>query len=271
MITAEFINYINSLKIENSNLQKEKESFLKLLNSLLQWTYDVHSNYNAGINKGFDKITWAKNLNLTQGTKVLNILFGIKSNPKDSYLLSLLGGLFGEKKGLTDSIDDTAWNPKKMAKGLSIKDVNITKFDTYHSRGKKNQFDAFLKGAQTAVKNRNLEDMLMRLFSQFIQPSSIELAIKILDWSEYAIKDDLDKEVKKLHLNLKNYHSFVSKYNVSLVSKTDENIVELDKKLGSIPYLAMVSHSLSHTKFWTEVEEGLKSAFSSAKNPGYKK
>ncbi|MFK7051031.1 hypothetical protein FLACOL_00536 [Flavobacterium columnare] len=271
MITAEFINYINSLKIENSNLQKEKESFLKLLNSLLQWTYDVHSNYNAGINKGFDKITWAKNLNLTQGTKVLNILFDIKSTPKDSYILKLLGGLFGEKKGLTDSIDDTAWNPKKMAKGLSIKDVNITKFDTYHSRGKKNQFDAFLKGAQSAVQSRNLEDMLMRLFSQFIKPSQINNIRDYIEDAEYVVTGNLDTQLKILRGNIERYASLVTKYNAGLVAEKDENVKELDKKPGSIPYLAMVSHSLGHTQFWSDVEEGLKSAFSSGKNPGYKK
>lgn len=43
------------------------------------------------------------------------------------------------------------------------------------------------------------------------------------------------------------------------------------KKPETIPYLAMTSHSLSHTKFWKDVEDGLKSAFSSGKNPGYKK
>ena len=42
------------------------------------------------------------------------------------------------------------------------------------------------------------------------------------------------------------------------------------KRPGTIPYLAMASHSLSHTTFWKEVEEGLKEAFSSGKNPGYK-
>jgi hypothetical protein len=34
---------------------------------------------------------------------------------------------------------------------------------------------------------------------------------------------------------------------------------------GTIPYLAMKSNSLSHTKFWTDVEAGLKDSFSSGK------
>lgn len=39
---------------------------------------------------------------------------------------------------------------------------------------------------------------------------------------------------------------------------------------GSVPYLATVSHSLSHTQYWLKVDEALKSAFSSGKNTGYK-
>jgi hypothetical protein len=196
IITAEFIKYINSLKIENSNLQKEKTEFINLLNNLQQWTYDVHKNYYAGITKGFDKITWAKNLNLTQGLKVLNILFDIKSNPKDSYLLKLLGGVFGEKKGLTDSIDETSWTPKKQTKGLSIIPVKITSSDPYHSRNKKKQFDAFLKGTQSAVHSNNLEEMLMRLFSQFIKPTQLKNIIDYIDNAEWVITGDLDTQLK---------------------------------------------------------------------------
>ncbi|MNG30374.1 hypothetical protein D3C84_1159820 [compost metagenome] len=40
---------------------------------------------------------------------------------------------------------------------------------------------------------------------------------------------------------------------------------------GSVAYLATVSHGLSHTQFWKEVEEKLRSSFSSGINPGYSK
>jgi hypothetical protein len=43
------------------------------------------------------------------------------------------------------------------------------------------------------------------------------------------------------------------------------------KRPGTIPYLAMTSHGLSHTQFWPEVEEALKGVFSSGINTGYKK
>lgn len=53
--------------------------------------------------------------------------------------------------------------------------------------------------------------------------------------------------------------------------KDKKEITDMMKRAGTIPYLAMTSHGLSHTQFWPEVEDGLKNAFSSGKNPGYKK
>lgn len=271
IITAEFIKYINSLKIENSNLQKEKDSFVSLLNNLQQWTYDVHKNYTS-ISGGYDKATWVKNMKLTQGLKVLNILFAIKSAPKDSYLLSLLAGVFGESKGITDSIDETLWSPKKQTKGLTIVDVPIYDSDPYNSRNKKSEFAAFLKGAQNAVHNRELEDMLMRLFSQFIKPPQLKKIISYVDNAEYVVTGNLDKELKILRGNLEIYDSFVTKYYAGLVIPQDEkNFDDILKRPGTLPYLATASHSLSHTQLWAKAEEGLKSAFSSGKNPGYKK
>lgn len=270
MIISEFIKYINSLKIENSSLQKEKDSFVSILNKFLLWSYDVNKNYNGG-KKGYDKVTWATNLNLSQGLTVLNALFHIKSGPKDSYLLSLLANIFGEKRGITDSIDETSWTPKKQTKGLSILDVPIFDKDPYNSRNKRAQFGTFLKGAQNAVHSNNLEDMLMRLFSQFIKPAQLANIYNYINYAEYVVTGNLDAQLKVLRGNLKKYTEFVTKYNADLVAEKDENIAELDKKPGSIPYLAMTSHSLSHTRFWPKIEEGLRGAFSSGVNTGYKK
>jgi hypothetical protein len=36
-------------------------------------------------------------------------------------------------------------------------------------------------------------------------------------------------------------------------------------------YFSITSHGLSHTKLWPEVEDGLRGAFSSGINTGYKK
>lgn len=273
MMTKEFINYIDSLKIENSNLQKEKDSFISLLNSLLRWTYDVYNNYNAGIAKGYDKITWAQNLNLTQGLRVLNILFDIKSSPKDSYLLNLLAGVFGENKGITDSIDETSWTPKKQTKGLSIIDVPIFESDPYNSRNKRKEFDTFLKGAQGAVHARELEDLLMRLFSQFIKPLEFKKIIGYIDDAEYIVTGNLDAQLKILRGNLRRYDTFITRYYAGLVTEQDEKTFKEDmiKRPGSLAYLSMASHSLSHTQLWGKVEEGLKSSFSSEKKAKYNK
>ena len=82
---------------------------------------------------------------------------------------------------------------------------------------------------------------------------------------------DLVKQLKILNKNFKIYKSFVTLYHANLVLEKDKNIKELDKKPGSIPYLATTSHSLSHTQFWKEVETSLKASFSSGVNTGYKK
>jgi len=270
MITQEIINYINSIKINNSSLQKEKASFINLLTNFLQWTVDVHKNYASG-SKSYAKATFVSNLNLTQGLTVLNILFAIKSGPKDSYLLSLLANVFEESRGITDTIDSTAWTPAKQTKGLSILQVPIFDKDIYNSRNKKSKFKTFLKGAQDAANVNNLEDLLMRLFSQFIDPENFSTITKVIDWGiEPLVFGKLDTQVTTLRKNFEIYSELVTKYNADLVAEQDKGIKELDKKPGSLVYLAKTSHSLSHTQFWKEVENGLKEAFSSPKSARYK-
>ncbi len=270
LIISEFIKYIDSIKIENSTLQKEKQSFIQLLKHMLQWSYDVHKNYSGG--GKHDKFTFGTNLNLTQGITTLNTLFAIRTGVRDSYLLNLLANVFGEKRGITDSIDATAWTPKKQTKGLPIQDVNITTRDPYHTRGKKSNFQTFLKGAQGAVQSNNLQDLLMRLFSQFIMPEQLKKITENINNAEYVVTGDLDAQLKILRGNLERYYTLVNQYHAHLVTANDEaEIKELDKRPGSIPYLAMASHSLSHTQFWKDVEDGLRGAFSSGKNPKYLK
>lgn len=55
-----------------------------------------------------------------------------------------------------------------------------------------------------------------------------------------------------------------------VTAKDEKEIEDLAKRPGSIPYLETISHSLSHNQFWPDVEAGLRVAFSSGKNPGYK-
>lgn len=270
MITTEFIAYINSLKLENSNLTAEKNSFVSLLNNFLQWTNDVRRNYENG--GSYDKITWAKNLNLTQGMRVLNILFDIRSGVNDSYILNLLAKLFRAQAGITDTIEVTSWNPSKQTKGLPLTHVPIFDKDPYHSRNKRNQCKNFIAGASAAVHNSNLEEVLMRLLSQFIKPDQLADYIDYINYAEFVFTGNLDRELKILRGNFERYHTLVERYYADLVTAKDEaEIKDMMHRPGTVPYLAMASHSLSHTQFWPEVEAGLKKSFSSGRNPGYMK
>lgn len=269
LVISEFIIYINGIKLENSNLQKEKASFVNVLKNLLQWTHDVHNNYN-GANKKHDKFTWVGNLNLTQGVTALNILLEIRTGVTDSYFLNLLANVFAEKRGITDSIDITAWTPKKQTKGLTIIPVNITTKDPYHSRGKLAACKKFINATSSAMQKNNLQEVLMRLFSQFLKPEVLVDANDYLDYAEYAVTGKLDTQVKNLRRNLLVYQRLVTEYHANLVAEKDMGIT-MTERPGTIPYLATASHSLSHTQFWADVEKGLRGAFSSGINPGYRK
>ncbi len=271
MITAEFIKYLKSVKLDNSNLAKEKSEFITLLNSFLQWTDGVHRNYIQG--GSYSRLTWAKNLNLTQGLRVLNVLFDIKSGVKDSYILSSLAKVFKANAGITDTIEVTSWSPEKQTKGLPILHVPIFDKDPYHSRNKRANCKKFISGASSAVHNNNLEEVLMRLLSQFIKPDQLAQYIDYINNAEYILTGNLDAQLKILRGNFERYHVLVQQYFADLVTPEDEADTNKDMmtRPGTIPYLAMASHSLSHTQFWPEVESGLKNSFSSGKNPGYMK
>lgn len=269
-ITVEVISYIQSIKPNNAGLRKEKDTFIALLKSFQTWTANVHRNYaTSGANKKYDKITWTKNLNLTQGITVLNTLFHIESGVKDSYLLTLLAKIFAEKNGITHTIDKTSWSPDKQTKGLTIIPVKLTEIDPYHSRGKLAICKKFIKGAATASRNNNLEEVLMRLFSQFVTPESLMTIINILNAAEYVVTGNLDTQVKRLGRNMIVYQRLVNQFHANLVAERDKSI-KLMERPGTIPYLATTSHSLSHTRFWPKVETALREALGSGKKPGYK-
>ncbi|MGU3373617.1 hypothetical protein [Chryseobacterium sp. M5A1_1a] len=269
IITAEFINYINSIQLENASLTNEKNSFVTILKGFLQWSNDVHANY-SGSNGRYDKITWAENLNLTQGIRVLNRLFAIRSGVTDSYILTTLAKLFKANAGITDSIEVTSWTPVKQTKSLPILDVPIFDKDPYHSRGKRTACGTFIRETSSAVNKGNLEEVLMRLLSQFIKPAELQRYINYINNAEYILTGNLDAELKILRGNMERYLTLVERFNADLVVPQDEtDFSEMFTRPGTIPYLAMSAHSLSHTQFWPKVEEGLKNAFSSGKNPGY--
>lgn len=275
ILTSEFIKYIKSLEVKVASLDKEKDEFVALLNKFLQWTYEAHNNFSANSSTrkgGYGRSEFIQDLKLTSGVSILNELFDIKTGVKDSYVLHLLARVFAEKKGLTDSIEVNSWSPKDQAKGLSVQDINITTHDPYHSRGKKAICDNFISGAVGAMQRNNLEELLMRLFSQFIKPQYMTIAYYVLDVAEIFVSGDLDTQVTNLRKNIGRYGELVKKFHANLVTEQDKKTYkDILKTPGSVPYLATASHSLSHTQFWPQVESGLRGAFSSGKNPGYKK
>jgi hypothetical protein len=274
-LTEEFINYIKSIDLNKPSLDKDRDQFIILLKAFLHWTYTTYHTFAKNSQKrigGYGRSEFVEDLNLPSAIGTLNKLLDIKTGVKDSYILHLLAQLFAENSGVTDSIEINSWTPKNQAKGLNIFDLNITKHDSYNSRGKKEICENFINSSSKALKDNNLEEVLMRLFSQFIKPKMMTIAYYALDTSEFFVTGELDTEVTKLRKNIKKYSTLVENYHVSLVTAKDEKeIVDMMKRPGTIPYLAIASHGLSHSQFWPEVEGALKGVFSSGINTGYKK
>lgn len=275
ILMNEFIKYIKGININVTSLSKERDILVGILNNISQWTNTVQSTFSRNSvtrEGGYGHKQFLQDLSLTSIVKVLNLLFDIKTGVNDSYILTFLARVFAENGGVTDSIEVNSWSPAEQASGLSIQDVNITTHDPYHSRGKKAICEGFISGAAGAMQRNNLEELLMRLCSQFVTPKTMTIIYYALDATEFFVGGDLDTQVKKLRMNMGVYENLVTKYHADLVAKKDEtDFPEIIKRPGSIPYLATVSHGLSHTQFWPEVESGLKGAFSSGVNPGYKK
>lgn len=272
MLFTAIVNYINS--IDTKRFKTEKAQFTGLLQRIQTWattskaTFASHQTRRAG---GYSRGAFFDDLNFLQILRLVNEILAMPTGLTDSYLLGVLEVLFKENTGITDTIEETSWTPKKQTKGLEIVPVNITKFENYNSRNKKKNFDRFLSGVQAAQRNQNLREILMRLFSQFITGQQIQDIRNKINKLEYVISGAEDTQLTTLRtVNLANYQTLVTQYNADLVAERDRGLPLMEKP-GGIPYLATVSHSLSHTQFWEDAEKGLRSAFSSGKNPGYKK
>ncbi|WP_029269198.1 hypothetical protein [Flavobacterium sp. KJJ] len=274
-LTEEFINYIKSIDLNKPSLDKDRDQFVTILKSFLHWTYMTYTTFTKNSIKrkgGYGRSEFIEDLDLPSAIANLNTLFNIKTGVKDSYILHLLAQLFAENSGVTDSIEINSWTPKTQTKGLSILDLNITKYDLYNSRGKKAICDGFINLTSKALQNNNLEEVLMRLFSQFVKPEIMTYVVFAFHLAEIYFKGKTDAQIKILRKNIERYSTLVKQYHAGLVTKKDETeIIDMMKRPGTIPYLAMTSHGLSHTQFWPEVEDGLRNAFSSGKNHGYKK
>lgn len=274
-ITVEFINYLENIKPTKPNLTREMDQFITLLKTFQYWTFVSHGRFNAnrvGRRGGYGRSEFFEDLDLAAGIRVINNLFSIKTGVTDSFILNFLAKVFAAESGITDSIEVTSWSPVLQTKALPILDVNITDKDDYHSRNKKAACSKFIADTSNAVHKNNLQEVLMRLLSQFVDPKKARYVTYALHGAEVYFTGEIDAQIKILRKNLGVYIELVKQYNVGLVTAKDEKeIKDMMKRPGTVPYLAMAAHSLSHTQFWPEVEQGLKNAFSSGVNPGYKK
>jgi hypothetical protein len=297
-----------------SNLNKEKKELLTLFNDIKKWTQSTLNVFTANSNTrkgGYHSKGFLEDLDPLVLIYRLIELLKIEKGVDDSYLLATLGGIFQQKTGITDTIDDTAWSPKNQVKGkFDIRDINITNQDKYNSRGKKANFEKFATGLERSNKANKLKEILMRLFSQFIKEDSLETPIKALWGLKELSYGNLSAQAVLLEKYLKVYKNLIKLYNADLIAKQDLPVeVKTEKKdssiafkaesrkkfnemlnsinqgadaqenkkdeakpiPGSVAYLATVSHGLSHTQFWKDVEEKLRNSFSSGINTGYSK
>lgn len=272
LLFSAIIKYVGS--IETKKFQAEKTQFTGLLQRLLNWATTSRATFirnQATRTGGYSRGEFFDDLNFLQILRLVNEILAMPTGLSDSYLLGVLEVLFKENTGITDTIEETSWTPKSQTKGLSIEPVNITTSEKYHSRNKKKNFDRFLSGVQAAQRKQDLREVLMRLFSQFITGPQINDIREKISKLEYVITGAEDTQLKTLrNTNLANYQRLVTEYNADLVAQRDQE-VPLMIRPGGIPYLATVSHSLSHTQFWEKAKNALMESFSSGKNPGYKK
>jgi hypothetical protein len=261
MLMNAIVKYINS--IETNKFKSEKNKLAGLFDRIHKWSINAKATIiknQATRSGGYNRDFFFDDINLLDFLKLVNELLSIKTGVNDSYLLSVLGTLFAEDTGVTETIEQTSWTPKKQANGLTLIDIPITKEDIYNTRNKKANFDKFLSEIQVAQRNKNLKEVLMRLFSQFISPNQIKTIIDKIDDLEYVVKNETDTQLVTLRTtNLRIYKELVTKYNADLVAEKDMKVE-----------LAKISHGLSNTQFWDKVVLELRGAFSSGKNTGYK-
>ena len=194
-----------------------------------------------------------------------------------AYLIDMLASIvLADASGISDIIDDTLTTPKEQVKGaFKIVDIPITDQDKYNTKSTKDNFEGFVQPIEMCVRAKRpdaLQEVLVRLLSQLVSPDDILLGIRVLDFGVelLVMDDDNDEQLDILQENLERYLAVIRRFSANLITEEDQNNDELTEKPGSIPYFAMVSHSLSHTKFWNEAKEALMSSFSSGKNPSYK-
>ncbi len=279
-LIKEFIRIVGCFE-ETGLISSQKEELLEHLNRIDIWSNnrrEVFENNLTDRDGGYGRAEFFEDLDLLEVLGIVNTLFAIESGVEDSYLLGLLNQIFqNDDSGILGQIDDTSWSPEAQLNGsYEVQHIPIVQFDDYDSRNRKSEFDNFIQGIEKAmIRNKsNVREVLMRLISQFIPQNILSGEGNypdILDNLMYLYTDDdIDNALAEARDNLRVYGNLHDEYYANLITEDDANNIELEIKPGSIIYLAMVSHSLSHTRFWKDVENGLRDSFTSGKNPSYR-
>ena len=256
----------------------QKQEFLDIINDIHQLLIQRIAVFNAGLTNRDGGYGWTEfwdDIRIYDLMPLINRITAVDDGVSDSFILAFLENVFMEEEnGLVAKIDDTSTSPEKQVNGaFPIEDFDITDLDPYDKNGKKSDFEKFATGIEDAQKEGNLKEILMRMVSQFIDPDDVQAIVDGINKAEWIMMGDWDDELKELRGNLEVYQGLVAEYNMDLVTEEDKNNEELEIKPGSIPYLAMTSHSLSHTDLFDDdehnVRDALISAFSSGENPGY--
>ncbi|MDG1333813.1 MAG: hypothetical protein P8P74_15860 [Crocinitomicaceae bacterium] len=256
----------------------QKQEFLDIINDIHQLLIQRIAVFNTGLTDRDGGYGWTElwdDLRIYDLMPLVNRIMAIDDGESDSFILGFLENVFMEEdNGLVAKIDDTSTSPENQVNGaFPIEDFDITDLDPYDKNGKKSDFEKFATGVEDAQKDGKLKEILMRMISQFIDPADVQAIVDGINKAEWIMMGDWDDQLKELRGNIEVYQGLVSEYNMDLVTEADKNNEELEIKPGSIPYLAMTSHSLSHTDLFDDdkhnVKEALTGAFSSGENPGY--
>ncbi len=236
-VIDEVISTITTLK---SSLSQEKQDLTNLLTNLRGLLETIRAEFDANtINRdgNYGTAEFLNDLELTltvtPAVGILNRLFAITTGVKSSFILNTLAGIFDDEKGLTESIDDTSWSPKAQLQGndkYDLEEIDITTKDVYSERGKETDFEDFVAAIERSISNKNLQEVLMRLFSQFMNEHDLrDISTKIDGWEPYVF-GALDDGFKALRANINEYARLVGQFNADLVAEQDMTEEEREER-----------------------------------------
>ncbi len=259
-------------------LVSQKDILVNHCNDILAWARERGAIFQANRAQregGYGRAEFFDDLGLLELLDLINEILAIDTGTENSYLLGLINDVLKvDDSGVVFKIDDTSWSPENQIKEkYPITQVNITEKDLYNKRNRKSNFDTFINSIEMEVKSNNgdLRNLIMQLVSQLVEGDLLREQADALNSLDYLYGGDIEDALRESRDNLRIYAGLVDRFNAELIDQGDLENDQLLVKPGSLPYLAMTSHSLSHTKLWKKVKSEIKDSFVSGVNSGYKK